>query len=176
MGNIVESRQNSSRIRFRIQDLIDLRRRRWVPRRESDGPKKIDAIHADIAREKTLQQLQDHNVGNIAGGLGTRDGSKNIGRDRDGRGNVGDPRKRSSRGPQGQVGVPADHEGWNTVPSRPPTKVQEKFDPSKISGLTVMHKKVKDTKIYYLFISALLCLSLYLLFSLEIVLFQITGP
>ena len=59
MGNIVESRQNSSRIRFRIQDLIDLRRRRWVPRRESDGPKKIDAIHADIAREKTLQQLQE---------------------------------------------------------------------------------------------------------------------
>ena len=146
MANVVESKQTSSRIRFRLQDLIDLRRRRWVPRRESDGPKKIDAIHADIAREKTLQQLHDHNVGGIGmGGLGSREGSKSMGRDRDGRGNVGgqDGRKRSSRGPQGPSGVPTDHEGWNTVPSRPPTKVQEKFDPSKISGLTVLHKKVK---------------------------------
>jgi len=143
MANVIESKQTSARIRFRLQDLIDLRRRRWVPRRESDGPKKIDEIHANIAREKTLQQLQDHNVGNIGmGGLGSRDGSKTLGRDRDGRGNVGDARKRSSRGPQGPGGVPTDHEGWNTVPSRPPTKVQEKFDPSKISGLTtVLHKK-----------------------------------
>ena len=143
MGSIVESKQTSARIRFRLQDLIDLRRRRWVPRRESDGPKKIDAIHADIAREKTLQQLHDHNVGNVGlGSIGTRDGSKTMGRDRDGRGNVGDARKRSSRGPQGPSGVPIDHEGWNTVPSRPPTKVQEKFDPTKLSGLSLVHKKV----------------------------------
>lgn len=148
MSNIVDSKQTSARIRFRLQDLMDLRRNKWVPRRESDGPKKIDAIHADIAREKTLQQLQDHNVGNIGvGGIGSRDGSKSLARERDGRQNAGDPRKRSSRGPQGAGGVPTDHEGWNTVPSRPPTKVQEKFDPSKISGLTsVLHKKVYSYK------------------------------
>jgi translation initiation factor 4G len=142
MANVIDSKQTSSRIRFRLQDLIDLRRNRWIPRRESDGPKKIDAIHADIAREKTLQQLHDHNVGHV-GGQGSRDGSKTQTRERDGRANVGDARKRSSRGPQGVGGVPTDQEGWNTVPSRPPTKVQEKFDPSKISGLTsVLHKKV----------------------------------
>ena len=164
MANVIEGKQTSARIRFRLQDLIDLRRRHWVPRRESDGPKKIDEIHANIAREKTQQQLLDHNVGNIGmGGLNSREGSKTMGRDRDGRGNVGDARKRSSRGPQGPGGIPTDQEGWNTVPSRPPTKVQEKFDPSKLTGLTaVLHKKVIFlVPRYFKFYSIFIVLFLY---------------
>ncbi|KAL3146716.1 hypothetical protein ABBQ38_014703 [Trebouxia sp. C0009 RCD-2024] len=40
-----------SRIRFTLQDLIDLRYNGWVPRREVEGPKKIDQIHADAHRD-----------------------------------------------------------------------------------------------------------------------------
>ena len=142
MQNIINGKQTSARVRFMLQDLTDLRRNRWIPRRESDGPKTIDKIHAEVAREKTMQQLHDHNVGGM-GGMASREGSKTLGRDRDGRGAaVGqDGRKRSSRGPPGQ-GI--DEQGWTTMPTRAPTKVQEKFDPKQLSGIGIMGKKVSE--------------------------------
>ncbi|DBA73185.1 TPA: hypothetical protein ACH3X1_011264 [Trebouxia sp. C0004] len=40
-----------SRIRFMLQDLIDLRWNSWVARREVEGPKTIDQVHADARRD-----------------------------------------------------------------------------------------------------------------------------
>ena len=34
-----------------LQDLIDLRYHSWVARREVEGPKKIDQVHADARRD-----------------------------------------------------------------------------------------------------------------------------
>lgn len=42
----------SSRIRFMLQDVIDLRRNNWVPRREADNPKKIDQINTELERKE----------------------------------------------------------------------------------------------------------------------------
>uniref|UniRef100_A0A3B1JB78 MIF4G domain-containing protein n=1 Tax=Astyanax mexicanus TaxID=7994 RepID=A0A3B1JB78_ASTMX len=44
---IVRARKTSSRIRFMLQDLLDLRRNKWVPRRADLGPKTIDQIHKE---------------------------------------------------------------------------------------------------------------------------------
>ncbi|KAL3135011.1 hypothetical protein ABBQ32_007959 [Trebouxia sp. C0010 RCD-2024] len=40
-----------SRIRFMLQDLIELRYNSWIARREVEGPKKIDQVHADARRD-----------------------------------------------------------------------------------------------------------------------------
>ena len=41
-----------------MQDLIDLRKDAWRPRRDVAGPKTIDQIHKEVAREAKAQQLQ----------------------------------------------------------------------------------------------------------------------
>lgn len=42
----------SSRIRFMLQDVIDLRKNDWVPRREMDNPKTIDQINREIEKKE----------------------------------------------------------------------------------------------------------------------------
>lgn len=44
--------QISSRIRFMIQDVLDLRANNWVPRRDDNTPKTIDQIHKEAEREQ----------------------------------------------------------------------------------------------------------------------------
>ncbi|XP_049324212.1 eukaryotic translation initiation factor 4 gamma 1-like isoform X4 [Astyanax mexicanus] len=53
---IVRARKTSSRIRFMLQDLLDLRRNKWVPRRADLGPKTIDQIHKEAALEENGSQ------------------------------------------------------------------------------------------------------------------------
>ena len=48
-----------ARVRFLIQDVIDLRRNNWKPRREKAGPKTLDQIHKEAEREKTAQKLME---------------------------------------------------------------------------------------------------------------------
>ena len=43
---------------YSLQDLIDLRKDQWRPRRDVAGPKTIDQIHKEVAREAKAQQLQ----------------------------------------------------------------------------------------------------------------------
>ncbi len=45
MHFIIEKRTTSSRVRFLMQDVIDLKKASWKKRREEAGPKKIDQIH-----------------------------------------------------------------------------------------------------------------------------------
>lgn len=54
-GRLQRLREGSvldSRIRFMIQDLLDLRRSRWVPRQKKEGPKSIAAVHAEAAQQQ----------------------------------------------------------------------------------------------------------------------------
>ena len=43
----------SSRIRFMIQDVIDLRKRQWVPRRDENKPKTMDQIQKEAEGERS---------------------------------------------------------------------------------------------------------------------------
>lgn len=45
----------SSRVRFMLRDVIDLRKNRWQQRRKVEGPKKIDEVHRDAAQERQSQ-------------------------------------------------------------------------------------------------------------------------
>ena len=53
---IVKSKsKTSSRVRFMIQDMIELRRRNWVPRRDENAPKTIDQIHKEVQKEEEVR-------------------------------------------------------------------------------------------------------------------------
>uniref|UniRef100_A0A3P9DIL5 Eukaryotic translation initiation factor 4 gamma, 1a n=1 Tax=Maylandia zebra TaxID=106582 RepID=A0A3P9DIL5_9CICH len=102
MDKIIKERKTSSRIRFMLQDVLDLRRNNWVPRRGDQGPKTIDQIHKEAEMEEHREQMK------VQQQLMTKKES----RDRF-TGNMG------SRGPHtpggGRTSQPQD-EGWNTVP------------------------------------------------------------
>ncbi|KAM0910115.1 hypothetical protein ACQ4PT_014374 [Festuca glaucescens] len=45
----------SSRIRFMLEDVIDLRNNKWRQRRKVEGPKKIEEVHRDAVKQITSQ-------------------------------------------------------------------------------------------------------------------------
>ena len=47
---IIEKKKISSRIKFALKDVIDLRNSNWIPRRDEGNPKTIDQINK--AKEK----------------------------------------------------------------------------------------------------------------------------
>ncbi|XP_015180094.1 PREDICTED: eukaryotic translation initiation factor 4 gamma 1 isoform X3 [Polistes dominula] len=60
MSEIVSRRGQSkisSRIRFMLQDVIDLRANKWVPRRDDSNPKTIDQIQKEVESERLDTQL-----------------------------------------------------------------------------------------------------------------------
>uniref|UniRef100_A0A6Q2XE38 Eukaryotic translation initiation factor 4 gamma 1 n=1 Tax=Esox lucius TaxID=8010 RepID=A0A6Q2XE38_ESOLU len=125
MDKIIKEKKTSSRIRFMLQDVLDLRRNMWVPRRGEQGPKTIDQIHKEAELEehrevlKVQQQLLNQNTRGSGGG-----GRGGGGRDQGGRG-----------GQHLQPGLrsqPQD-EGWNTVPIS--TK-NRPIDTSRLSKIT----------------------------------------
>uniref|UniRef100_A0A8C5GRG5 Eukaryotic translation initiation factor 4 gamma, 3a n=1 Tax=Gouania willdenowi TaxID=441366 RepID=A0A8C5GRG5_GOUWI len=56
MEKIVKERKTSSRIRFMLQDVIDLRLHNWVSRRADQGPKTIEQIHKEAKIEEQEEQ------------------------------------------------------------------------------------------------------------------------
>ncbi|KAK9820051.1 hypothetical protein WJX72_005497 [[Myrmecia] bisecta] len=55
---LAQSPKLDSRIRFMLQDTIELRHAQWVERRKVEGPKTIEEIHADARNELNKQRLQ----------------------------------------------------------------------------------------------------------------------
>uniref|UniRef100_A0AAY4EB52 Eukaryotic translation initiation factor 4 gamma 3-like n=1 Tax=Denticeps clupeoides TaxID=299321 RepID=A0AAY4EB52_9TELE len=60
MDKIVKERKTSSRIRFMLQDVIDLRQHNWVSRRADQGPKTIEQIHKEAKIEEQEEQRKVH--------------------------------------------------------------------------------------------------------------------
>uniref|UniRef100_A0A3B3Y4D3 Eukaryotic translation initiation factor 4 gamma, 3a n=1 Tax=Poecilia mexicana TaxID=48701 RepID=A0A3B3Y4D3_9TELE len=60
MEKIVKERKTSSRIRFMLQDVIDLRLHNWVSRRADSGPKTIEQIHKEAKIEEQEEQRKVH--------------------------------------------------------------------------------------------------------------------
>ncbi|KAG8180922.1 hypothetical protein JTE90_020148 [Oedothorax gibbosus] len=62
MQKYVDKRLTSSRVRFMLQDVIDLKKCSWVPRRDENMPKTIDQIHQEAEREAHEQQINLQNM------------------------------------------------------------------------------------------------------------------
>ncbi|KAG7456996.1 hypothetical protein MATL_G00241910 [Megalops atlanticus] len=63
MEKIIKERKTSSRIRFMLQDVLDLRQNNWVPRRGDQGPKTIDQIHKEAELEEHREQIKPQEEG-----------------------------------------------------------------------------------------------------------------
>ena len=107
MQSIVDNPKTSSRLRFMLLDVIDLRLHNWVARHKDAGPKSIAQIHKDAANQRA-QSAADANIA-LSRGTSSR----------------GPLRQESSRGPsrRGQTRAPPAQEekgggdGWNTIGS-----------------------------------------------------------
>ncbi|XP_066565140.1 eukaryotic translation initiation factor 4 gamma 1 isoform X3 [Amia ocellicauda] len=113
MEKIIKERKTSSRIRFMLQDVLDLRRNNWVPRRGDQGPKTIDQIHKEAELEEHREQIK------VQQQLMNKKDNR--------RGGPGGPHPAAG----GRNSQPQD-EGWNTVPiskNRP-------IDTSRLSKIT----------------------------------------
>ncbi|XP_037513259.1 eukaryotic translation initiation factor 4 gamma 1 isoform X4 [Rhipicephalus sanguineus] len=93
MENIVKKREVSLRVVFMLQDVIDLRQRKWIPRRDENIPKTIDQIHEEAQREQVNEELM--------------------------RDSMPRPKRGEDRRKGGRAGGGGGFEdGWNTVPSK----------------------------------------------------------
>lgn len=117
MEKIVKERKTSSRIRFMLQDVIDLRLHNWVSRRADQGPKTIEQIHKEAKIEEQEEQRKVHQQ------LLSKDSKRRT-----------DPREQRDQRMQRE-------ETWNTVPM---TKNSRTIDPSKIPKIS---KPQMDEKI-----------------------------
>ncbi|XP_046441878.1 eukaryotic translation initiation factor 4 gamma 1-like isoform X2 [Daphnia pulex] len=104
LDGIVNKRKISNRIRFMIQDVVDLRKTGWKPRREDNNPKTIDQIHREVHKEREEQERELNNP-QFQGPMGSMGGLSRDGRMGDRRG--GDDRNRKQSRPS--------DDGWNTV-------------------------------------------------------------
>ncbi|XP_034238219.1 eukaryotic translation initiation factor 4 gamma 1-like isoform X2 [Thrips palmi] len=95
----------SSRVRFMLQDCIDLRSNKWVPRRDDSNPKTMDEIHREAERETV-----EMNIALAQQGTPRKD---DRGMNRGMGGGGGGMDKRGGRG-----GPAADDGGWKNVQTR----------------------------------------------------------
>lgn len=62
IDKIIKQKRTSSRVRFMLQDVYDLRKNRWVPRRADNAPKTIDQIHKEVQMEDQQRQIMLANM------------------------------------------------------------------------------------------------------------------
>ncbi|NXP38141.1 IF4G1 factor, partial [Leiothrix lutea] len=109
MEKIIKEKKTSSRIRFMLQDVIDLRRSSWVPRRGDQGPKTIDQIHKEAEMEEHREHIKVQQL-------------------------MSKDKRRGPPGPSssGRSTLVAD-DGWNTVPI---SKGNRPIDTSRLTKIT----------------------------------------
>ncbi|XP_062987929.1 eukaryotic translation initiation factor 4 gamma 1 isoform X1 [Elgaria multicarinata webbii] len=111
MEKIIKEKKTSSRIRFMLQDVIDLRRNTWVPRRGDQGPKTIDQIHKEAEMEEHREHIKVQQL------MSKQDKRRG-------------PPGPSSAGGRGSL---VSDDGWNTVPI---SKGNRPIDTSRITKIT----------------------------------------
>uniref|UniRef100_A0A452E1U6 Eukaryotic translation initiation factor 4 gamma 1 n=1 Tax=Capra hircus TaxID=9925 RepID=A0A452E1U6_CAPHI len=112
MEKIIKEKKTSSRIRFMLQDVLDLRKSNWVPRRGDQGPKTIDQIHKEAEMEEHREHIKVQQL--MAKGS--------------------DKRRGGPPGPPISRGLPlVDDGGWNTVPI---SKGSRPIDTSRLTKIT----------------------------------------
>ncbi|ORZ05300.1 armadillo-type protein [Lobosporangium transversale] len=107
MAELTKNNKLPSRIRFMVQDVIDLRANKWVNRRAAAGPKTIAAIHEEAARQQEEKEMM-RRTASSGGARGLPNRREQLNRGPSFRGS-GDARQDMGGVPQ----VGAD--GWSTV-------------------------------------------------------------
>ncbi|KAF9303184.1 hypothetical protein BGZ74_004217 [Mortierella antarctica] len=107
MIELTKNMKLASRIRFMVQDVIDLRANNWVNRRAASGPKTIAAIHEEAARQQEEKELM-RRTASSGGGRGLPNRREQLSRGQSFRGS-GD-----ARHDHGGV-LPVGADGWSTV-------------------------------------------------------------
>ena len=123
MRRLVSERKTSARVRFLIQDVIELRENNWRKRREDAGPKTIDQIHKEAEKE-----AKDQMIANLTQSMGPPPNRRDDRRDY-----RQDDRRRSTKG-----GPPAggqSEDGWQMAPMKAARQQAERIDTSRISKL-----------------------------------------
>lgn len=137
MSKLVDQRKTSSRVRFLMQDVIDLKLNNWKKRREDAGPKTIDQIHKEIEKEQLELKLAHLNpMGPPPTRRDERRADKN---DRN------DDRRRSQKGPGVHAGGHSGEDGWQAVPTRAARSTFEKIDTNKIRNISQTVKTDVDS-------------------------------
>ena len=95
IDDILQSPALSSRMRFMLLDVVDLRADNWVPRHDTSAPKTIAEIHAEAAKEQQAKETEKFSRG------GLRRGGAPLARDAPAR---------------------ASSDGWSTVGNAPPAR------------------------------------------------------
>ena len=114
IGAIISEKKTSSRVRFMLQDLVELRANKWVnKRRKEAGPKTIDDIHKEAKLEELKTQLADsHHSTPVA-----RRSEEKM-------------RRKTEFRPKPQ----SSDEGWNNVPTKA-AKISLDMDPDKLRSI-----------------------------------------
>merc|ERR1719431_1146988 len=119
MKEITGNKKISARVRFLMQDVIDLRKLKWVKRREDAGPKTIEQIHEQAKKEELQVKLKD---------MGPGPGPPPARRSED----RSDRRRSTPRGPPKDRQGPATGDGWSNIPERAAKMATGKIDTSKL--------------------------------------------
>jgi len=118
---IVGNKKVSSRVRFLLQDVVDLRKNNWVSRRVDSGPKTIRQIHKEAELEALKIKLADQN---LSSPVARRSEDRNR-------------RKTEFRPPRAQ-----QDEGWSAVPLKA-QRPSDVMDPERLRNI----KKVDTNSI-----------------------------
>ncbi|CAG8488138.1 4877_t:CDS:2 [Acaulospora colombiana] len=105
MDEMSKNMKLSSRIRFMILDVIELRSNNWVPRRDNNAPKTIAEIHEDAAKQKEEAEYMRRT---------TSSGGRGLPKIADQMTRVGSGRRDKGSGSHGAGGQQAEA-GWNMV-------------------------------------------------------------
>ena len=124
MNKLVNEKKTSSRVRFLLQDVIDLSENGWRKRREDAGPKTIDQIHKEVEKEQ-----MEIKIANMTSSMGPPPSR----RPDDRRYDRNDDRRRSKVG--GPPGGQQDGEGWTNVPTKAARFQPEKVDTSRLKNM-----------------------------------------
>ena len=104
LEKLSKDKKLNSRIRFSLEEVIELRRNHWQSRREEEGPAKLDQIHEKAAAEELAKKQWSESGGNQQyGGQHTRFGNQSQDNNR-GSGGQQDARGPRNQGGQGQGG------------------------------------------------------------------------
>ncbi|XP_047138831.2 uncharacterized protein LOC124814829 [Hydra vulgaris] len=102
MSKIIDRKKISTRIKFAIKDIIDLRSCNWVPRRDDSNPKTIDQIHKEAKdEEKEIEKMRQQDKMRPK----ERGSQRSIGHN-----------SPAMRG--GVSGPPSSADGWTNIPSK----------------------------------------------------------
>ncbi|XP_013779883.1 eukaryotic translation initiation factor 4 gamma 3-like [Limulus polyphemus] len=118
MRDIIKKKLTCPRIRFMLQDVLELRQKNWIPRRDQNNPKTIDQIHKEAQKEAQEQQMLLQQV---------------IPHKR-----PEDRERRKSRG-----NTPYSEDGWNTVSN----KHRIQIDPNKIKQLAKNQQNTENIQL-----------------------------